>query len=139
MYLRAIFSPENLADPVIHLDKTSEFHVRKGTDIPQDGKPMENGGVLRGYQLTDHLFVGSIKKAQAAADEARAKSAALRNPPPDFSASIFQTGQFRFKVEYKTSDNIPHAVECRADSRDEMYQKAKFVRVRPSRVTQLDA
>ena len=267
MYLRALFSPENLADPVIHLDKTAEFHVRKGTDIPQDGKPegfrqrftedqmivtfhltlnapmavigkppqpygdlarylaanpeaklitipsspiphpssligdlarrsvsddaciifpprtpkrvldaaarkfayivlkdrkpMEDGGVLRGYQLTDRLFVGSIKKAQAVADEARAKAvalerarqekaerrakveegqrlAALRNPPPDFSAPIFQTGQFRFKVEYKTSDNVPHAVECRADSRDEMYQKAKSVRVRPSRVTQLD-
>ena len=61
-----------------------------------------------------------------------------RNPPPDFSAPIFQTGQFRFKVEYKTSDNVPHAVECRADSRGEMYQKAKSVRVRPSRVTQLD-
>ena len=39
MYLRAIFSPENMSDPVIHLDKTAEFHVRKGTDIPQDGKP----------------------------------------------------------------------------------------------------
>ena len=64
--------------------------------------------------------------------------AALRNPPPDFSAPIFQTGQFRFKVEYKTSDNVPHAVECRADSRDEMYQKAKPFRVRPSRVTQLE-
>lgn len=38
MYLRAIFSPENMSDPVIHLDKTAEFHVRKGTDIPRDGK-----------------------------------------------------------------------------------------------------
>ena len=269
MYLRALFSPENMSDPVFHLDKTAEFHVRKGTDIPRDGKPegfrqrftedqmfvtfhltlnapmavigkapqpygdlaryltenpaaklipvpalgtqhsalgtfigdlarrsvsedacvifpprtpkrvldaaarkfayivlkdrkpTEDGGVLRGYQLTDRLFVGNIKKAQAAADEARAKAAALerarqekaerrakveegqrlaalRNPPPDFSAPIFQTGQFRFKVEYKTSDNVPHAVECRADSRDEMYQKAKSVRVRPSRVTQLE-
>ena len=122
---------------------------------------MEDGGVLRGYQLTDRLFVGNIKKAQTVADEVRAKAAALerarqekaerrakveegqrlaalRNPPPDFSAPIFQTGQFRFKVEYKTSDNVPHAVECRADSRDEMYQKAKSVRVRPSRVTQLE-
>lgn len=117
--------------------------------------------MLRGYQLTDRLFIGSIKKAQTAADEARAKAAALerarqekaerrakaeegrriaalRNVPPDFSAPIFQSGQFRFKVEYKTSDNVTHAVECRADSRDEMFQKAKSVRVRPSRVTQID-
>ena len=45
--------------------------------VLKDRKPMEDGGVLRGYQLTDRLFVGSIKKAQAAADEARAKAATL--------------------------------------------------------------
>ena len=33
--------------------------------------------------------------------------------------------------------NAHHAVECRADSRDEMFQKARAVGVRPSRVTAL--
>ena len=279
-YLRALFSPENIRNPVIHLDRVSEFHVRKGTELPRDGKsdrfrqrftedkffvtlhltinaplvaigsrprpygnlakflvanptaklitvpaasrcagvgrdkdvsvfvgdlarrviaedayvafapnvpkkllsaaankfayivlkdrdPLADGGVLRGYQLLDRLFVGSLKKARAAADKTRAaaetaererqekaarkaearartelgrKQAVLRQNglPPDFSAPLFKTGKFLFKVEYKTCDNVSHAVECRADSRDEMYQKAKSVRVRPSRVTCLD-
>ena len=33
--------------------------------------------------------------------------------------------------------NAHHEVECRADSRDEMFQKARAVGVRPSRVTTL--
>ena len=57
---------------------------------------------------------------------------------PDFSVEPFQTGAFRFKVEFKTSDNQRHETECRADARDEMFAKMRTVGIRPSRVTQLD-
>ena len=281
LYLRALFSPENLASRDIHLDGNAEFHVRKGTDIPRDDKPEHfrqrftedrffvtlrltfnaqmastgakatsfgnlanyiaanpearfinvsgeaesfplqgslgtfvgalarrviaedacvlfapdtpkrvlkavrekfeyialkdraptaDGGALRGYQLADRLFVGDLEKAnaelrmkneelkrreaEAAASAAkavrkaenRAKAEAQRQLAtqrrcaivPDFSVAPFQTGAFRFKVEFKTSDNVRHEAECRADSRDEMFAKARTVGVRPSRVTQLD-
>ena len=51
---------------------------------------------------------------------------------------LFQTGALRFKVDFKTSDNVCHSAECRADTRDEMFAKARTVGVRPSRVTCLD-
>ena len=297
MYLRALFTPENLADPVYHLDRTAEFHVRKGTDIPRRGHPdhfrqrftedklfltihltinpqlaaigqrpqpygdlsrflaanpeakfidaskngeavsrplheadrsplphssvgtligslarraiaedacvifdpatpkrildaaadkfeyivlkdrdpFADGGVMRGYQISDRLFTGSLATAQILADRVRAEHCAAESAriaaedarrakaerkaanrakaeedrriamrrrsavPPDFSAPPFQTGALRFKVEFKTSDNACHSAECRADTRDEMFQKARAVGVRPSRVTCLDA
>jgi len=40
LYLRALFSPDNLAVPAFHLDKVCEFYVRKGTEIPHDGKEL---------------------------------------------------------------------------------------------------
>ena len=288
LYLRALFSPENLRDRDIHLDGNAEFHVRKGTDIPRDGRPAhfrqrftedrffvtlrltfnaqmvstgdspsafgnladyiaanpdskfiavpsaparadagnpacastggtgqfvgslvrrviaedacvlfapgtpkrilkavrekfeyvvlkdraleDDGGALRGYQLADRLFVGDLKKAdealrarneelrkkeaEAAACAARAAQRAANRAKaerqrqiaaqrrcavmPDFGAAPFQTGAFRFKVEFRTSDNVRHEVECRADSRDEMFAKARAVGIRPGTVTQLD-
>ena len=281
LYLRALFSSENLASRDIHLDGNAEFHVRKGTDIPRDDKPEHfrqrftedrffvtlrltfnaqmastgakatsfgnlanyiaanpearfinvsgeaesfplrgslgtfvgalarrviaedacvlfapgtpkhvlkavrekfeyivlkdraltaDGGALRGYQFADRLFVGDLtvaneelrmrneelkrREAEAAASAAkavrkaenRAKAEAQRQLAaqrrraivPDFSVAPFQTGAFRFKVEFKTSDNVRHEAECRADSRDEMFAKARTVGIRPSRVTQLD-
>ena len=39
LYLRALLSPANLDDPVFRLRRGCEFFVRKGTDIPADGKP----------------------------------------------------------------------------------------------------
>ena len=39
MYLRALLSDGNIADRVFHLDRVCEFYVRKGSDIPRDGKP----------------------------------------------------------------------------------------------------
>lgn len=39
MYLRALLSDGNVADRVFHLDRVCEFYVRKGSDIPKDGKP----------------------------------------------------------------------------------------------------
>ena len=289
IYLRALFSPENLQSRDLHLDGNAEFHVRKGADIPRDGKPAhfrqrftedrlfvtlrltfnaqmvatgappqafgslanyiaanptakfiavpdasrvagadksarmdasstgqfvgalarrviaedacvlfapdtpqrllkavrekfeyivlkdralaEDGGALRGYQLADRLFVGDMKhaneelrirkeelqkrEAEAAAcaeraarrAENRAKAEAQRQIAaqrragvvPDFSVAPFQTGAHRYKVEFKTSDNQRHEAECRADSRDEMFAKARTVGIRPSRVTQLDS
>ena len=53
IYLRALFSPENLAERIIHLDGNDEFHVRKGTDIPRDGKPAH----FRQRFTEDTLFV----------------------------------------------------------------------------------
>ena len=281
MYLRALFTPENLADPVYHLDRTAEFHVRKGTDIPRRGHPdhfrqrftedkffltihltinpqlaaigqrpqpygdlsrflaanpeakfipapapstqhsalgtlignlvrraiaedacvlfdpatpkrildaaadkfeyivlkdrdpFADGGVMRGYQISDRLFTGILATVQILADRVRAEHCAAESAriaaedarrakaerkaanrakaeedrriamqrrsavPPDFSAPPFQTGALRFKVEFKTSDNACHSAECRADTRDEMFQKARAVGVRPSRVTLL--
>ena len=278
LYLRALFSDENLRDPVLRLGRSVEFHVRKGTDIPRDGKPEQfrqrftedrlfatfrltinahlvaigakpqafgsfakyvaanptskvidvpsappqtdtgrfvgalarrviaedacvlfapgapkrllaavrdkfeyvvlkdraptaDGGVLRGYQLADRLFVGDREKADGelrardealrqreAEDAARREKAARKAAnrahaeelrriaaqrrsavPPDFSAPPFQVGKSLFNVEFKTSDNVRHSVKCRADSRDEMFAKARSVGVRPSRVTCLDS
>lgn len=39
MYLRALLSDNNVKDRVFHLDRVCEFYVRKGADIPKDGKP----------------------------------------------------------------------------------------------------
>ena len=39
LYLRALLSSANLSDPVFHLRRGCEFFVRKGTEIPRDGKP----------------------------------------------------------------------------------------------------
>jgi len=300
LYLRALFSAENLAEPVFHLERDTSFQVRKGTEIPREGKgdhfrqrftedrlfatlsltinahlvatgakpqPFGNlssyiennptakfihvaesprggfvitlpqtvgrpstqtfsasqtsllvgtlarlavtedaavlfarrfpkrirlavadkfayivlkdrpagepGGVRCGYQLTDRLFVGDLadtnSELQAKAEELRRKQAmqeeherarrekavrkavnkaraeeaqrlaALRRPAvlPDFAAPPFETGACRFKVEFRTSDNMPHAAECRADTRDEMFAKMRTVGIRPSRVTPL--
>ena len=279
IYLRALFSQENLRNPVLRLDRAAEFHVRKGVDLPRTDKPghfrqrftedklfvtlrlivnpqmvsvgkrpepfgnlakfidenptvkfikaaapeadvgkfvgalarrviaedacvifdprtpkrvrnavvdkfehivlkdrdpLADGGALRGYQLSDRLFIGDYEQAKAAANaarkgheaaeavhlaaeearrlkaerkaanrakaEAEQRLAAQRRSavPPDFSVPLFQTGALRFKVDFKTSDNACHSVECRADTRDEMFAKARTVGVRPSRVTCLD-
>ena len=39
LYLRALLSPANLSDPTFRLRRGCEFFVRKGADIPADGKP----------------------------------------------------------------------------------------------------
>ena len=287
-YLRALLSDANLRDPVIHLDGDAEFHVRKGTEIPRDGKPAhfrqrfaddrlfvtfrltfnahmtgtgaraqpwgelanfisrhpdvkiipvpsvqhpassvligdlvrrviaedaavlfapgtpkrildavkdkfdyvvlkdrapdEDGGVLRGYQLADRLFVGDMDEAKAKlrtwndelrrrrdeiaaqqaqeaenaaakqrrrahhaelqriAQEKRAAAERLRAQYDGdvFQAPLFKTGRYLFKVIYKTSQNVQMEVDCRADERDEVYQKMRTVGVRPSRVTSDD-
>ena len=47
---------------------------------------------------------------------------------------IFSTGKYEFGFRYKTSDNVTHTDTCRADERDEVYQKLRTVKVRPSKV-----
>ena len=138
--------------------------------VLKDRALTEDGGALRGYQLADRLFVGDMataneelkvkneelkkREAEAAACAARAAQRAENRAKaerqrqialqrrraiiPDFSVEPFQTGAFRFKVEFKTSDNQRHETECRADARDEMFAKMRTVGIRPSRVTQLD-
>ena len=289
MYLRALFSADNFRDAVIHLDGDAEFHVRKGTAFPREGKPdhfrqrfaedklfvtfnltlnahligtgaqaqpwcdlanfisrhpeakfisvadagsrqnvsrlvgdlarrviaedavvlfapsvpesvrravkdkfdyvvlknrapNEDGGVLRGYQLTDRLFVGDLDAAneklrakneelrqrrekiaavqreeaersaekqrrrehhaelQRIAQERRAAAERMRAGYDGdvFQAPLFKTGRYLFKVAYKTSLNVRMETECRADERDEVYQKMRTVGVRPSRVTSDD-
>ena len=39
LYLRALLSPANFSDPTFRLRRGTEFFVRKGADIPADGKP----------------------------------------------------------------------------------------------------
>ena len=288
-YLRALLSEDNFREGAIHLDGDAEFHVRKGTEMPRDGKPdhfrqrfaedrlfvtfrltfnahlagisarvqpwgdlanfiarhpeakfvdvsgvsarqdvpklvgdlarrviaedaavlfapsvpesvrravkdkfdyvvlkgrapNEDGGVLRGYQLSDRLFVGDLDKAneklraqneelrrrrqeigavqreeaanaaakqrrrehhaelQRIAQEKRAAAERMRAAYDGdvFQAPLFQAGRYLFRVTYKTSQNIQMEVDCRADERDEVYQKMRTVGVRPSRVTSDD-
>ena len=283
LYLRALLSPANFADPVLHLNRGCEFFARKGTDIPKDGKPdhtrlrftqdkflvslrivvnsqmiatghrpvaygdlarfindhptakfitvearqddaskiagelakraveedaciifdpktpksvldaverkfnyivvrgrdpLEAGGVLRGYQIPDRLFVGDLKEATETAERNRAlyekkrlekeaeerllaekrerKAAARAQAEADLAAAqerrrkmeelvngskpvaildpIFTQGKYTFGFQYKTSDNVTHRDTCKADERDEVYQKLRTVKVRPSKV-----
>ena len=288
LYLRALLSPANLADPVFHLNRACEFFVRKGTDLKRDGKPehfrqrftedkffvslrivvnsqmvatgqrpvaygdlarfiadhpaakfitvpaapsprgagkpsllagelakrvidedayvifdptvpkstlsaverkfnyivirgrdpLADGGVLRGYQIPDRLFVGDLDEARKlaqtnrdlyekkrlekeaeerllverrarkaanrahAADELRAAQERRRKMEEIVNASkpvalvdpVFTVGKYSFTFKYKTSDNVTHEDTCRADERDEVFQKLRLVRIRPSKV-----
>ena len=286
IYLRALLSPANLNDPVLHLRRGCEFFVRKGTDIARDGKPshfrqrftedkffvslritvnsemvatgprptaygdlshlisdnptakfimvearqnaapspsllagelakrtvdedayvifdprtpkpvldavarkfnyivirgrdpLAAGGVLRGYQIPDRLFVGDLDEARAMAGlnralyekkrqeqeamerlrgERAARKAANRahaaealreaqerrrkmeeivnaSRPIALVDPIFSEGRYAFTFRYKTSDNVTHEDTCRADERDEVFQKLRTLRIRPSRV-----
>ena len=289
LYLRALLSPANLDDPVFSLRRGCEFFVRKGSDIPADGKPehfrqrftedkffvslrltlnshivgvgyrptvfddlsqfiannptakfitvpsapprtgagkspsllagelakraieqdayvifdpktpkatlsaverkfnyivirgrapLEKGGVLRGYQIPNRLFVGDLAAAKKAAEANRAlyeakreekeaeerfrtekaakKAAAREQAEAAFRAAqerrrkmeelvssskpialldpIFTRGRYTFSFVYKTSDNVRHEDTCRADERDEVFQKLRTVKIRPSKV-----
>lgn len=149
-----------------------DYIVVRGRD------PYADGGVMRGYQLVDRLFVGCIEDAQvkvnlrqaeaqrkadeaAALEAARAAKAAekaakqayveeqmrlaqerraLREkvmteaPSEVFNSPLFQTGKYLFKFGYKSSDNVRHEDKCRADDKDDVFQKLRTVGIRPYRV-----
>lgn len=149
-----------------------DYIVVRGRD------PYADGGVMRGYQLVDRLFVGRIEDAQvkvnlrqaeaqrkadeaAALEAARAAKAAekaakqayveeqmrlaqerraLREkvmteaPSEVFNSPLFQTGKYLFKFGYKSSDNVRHEDKCRADDKDDVFQKLRTVGIRPYRV-----
>ena len=290
LYLRALLSSANLSDPVFHLRRGCEFFVRKGADIPADGRPehfrqrfnddkffvslpvvlnsqmvaitphetaygdltkfitenptanfitvpsapsrtgagkyppsllagelakraveedsyvifdaktpkkvleaverkfnyivirgrgpLEAGGVLRGYQLPHRLFVGDLAAAKKTAEANRAlydakerekeaeeklraeksaaKAAAREKAEADLRAArerrrkmeeivsfskpialvdpLFTQGRYTFSFAYKTSDNVRHEDTCRADERDEVFQKLRTVKIRPMKV-----
>ena len=47
---------------------------------------------------------------------------------------IFSQGRYTFTFRYKTSDNVDHTDTCRADEKDEAFQKLRTVRIRPIKV-----
>ena len=105
-------------------DKLS-YVVRKGTD------PFADGGVCRGYQLIDRLYLGDLDEArtQLAAREGRASSRSTSPGPARVGA-----GATVFTYTYMTSDGVRHAGEIRADSKDEAYAKLRSVGIKPIRV-----
>ena len=160
-----------------------DYIVVRGRD------PFADGGVMRGYQLIDRLFVGRLGEAQTKIEERQAKEKrkadaaaaleakrkadaalfeaaraakaaekaakkaraeeefrlaqerrALREKVMTeaandvFNSPLFQTGKFLFKFGYKTSDNVRHEANCRAESKDDVFQKLRTVGVRPFRV-----
>ena len=60
-------------------------------------------------------------------DASGSKPIALLDP-------IFTQGRYTFSFVYKTSDNVRHEDTCRADERDEVFQKLRTVKIRPSKV-----
>ena len=80
-------------------------------------------------------------RAQAEADLAAAQERRRRmeelissSKPIALLDPIFTQGKYAFGFQYKTSDNVRHEDTCRADERDEVYQKLRTVKIRPSRV-----
>ena len=52
---------------------------------------------------------------------------------------IFSQGSCEFKFRYKTSDNVDHVDVCRANNKDEAFQKLRTVRIRPIKLWCEDA
>ena len=55
-------------------------------------------------------------------------------PAEVFNSPMFQSGKYLFKFGYKTSDNVRHEANCRADDKDDVFQKLRTVGIRPYRV-----
>lgn len=109
------------------------YVVRKGTD------PFADGGVCRGYQLIDRLYLGDFDEARA---QLAAREAVLAKPEEvvakkparkaaegaqDFSAGIFAEGRYLFGFRYTLPGNIRREGTMRADSKDEVYRKLRTV------------
>ena len=74
------------------------------------------------------------QERKAAEKRAARKLAMVDGSSEAFSAPLFKEGRFVFKFGYKTSDNIRHVCECRADTKEDVYAKLRTVGVRPYRV-----
>ena len=167
-----IFDPKTPKKVLEAVERKFNYIVIRGRD------PLEVGGVLRGYQIPNRLFVGDLDAARKAAEEHRAlyeakqkekeaeerfrrekaakKAAARAQAEADLAAAqerrrkmeelvssskpialldpIFTKGRYVFGFQYKTSDNVTHRDTCRADERDEVFQKLRTIKVRPSQV-----
>ena len=167
-----IFDPRTPKRVLEAVARKFNYIVIRGRD------PLEVGGVLRGYQIPNRLFVGDLDAAKKAAEANRAlyeakreekeaearfraekaakKAAAREQAEADLRAAqerrrrmeelvssskpislldpIFTRGRYAFSFVYKTSDNVRHEDTCRADERDEVFQKLRTVKIRPSKV-----
>ena len=167
-----IFDPKTPKKVLEAVERKFNYIVIRGRD------PLEAGGVLRGYQIPHRLFVGDLDAAKKTAEanhalydakerekeaEARLraeksarKAAAREKAEADLRAAqerrrkmeeivsssrpialvdpLFAQGKYTFTFKYKTSDNVTHEDTCRADERDEVFQKLRTVRIRPSKV-----
>ena len=167
-----IFDPSTPKRVLEAVERKFNYIVIRGRD------PLEVGGVLRGYQIPNRLFVGDLDAAKKAAEANRAlydakqkekeaeeklraeKSAAkavarekaeanLRaaqerrrrmeelvssSKPIALLDPIFTQGRYTFSFAYKTSDNVRHEDACKADERDEVFQKLRTVKIRPMKV-----
>ena len=47
---------------------------------------------------------------------------------------IFMKGRYTFHFTYKTSDNVRHEDTCMGNEKEDVYQKLRTVKIRPSRV-----
>ena len=167
-----IFDPKTPKSTLSAVERKFNYIVIRGRD------PLEKGGVLRGYQIPNRLFVGDLAAAKKTAEANRAlyeakreekeaeekfraekaakKAAAREQAEADLRAAqerrrkmeelvssskpislldpIFTRGRYAFSFVYKTSDNVRHEDTCRADERDEVFQKLRTVKIRPSKV-----
>ena len=167
-----IFDPKTPKSVLEAVERKFNYIVIRGRD------PLAVGGVLRGYQIPNRLFVGDLDAAKKAAAENRAlfeakqkekeaeerfriekaakKAAAREQAETDLRAAqerrrkmeelvssskpialldpIFAQGRYTFRFTYKTSDNVRHEDTCKADERDEVFQKLRTVKIRPMNV-----
>ena len=121
-----IFDPKTPKRVLDAVERKFNYIVIRGRD------PVEKGGVLRGYQIPNRLFVGDL----AAAREKRRRMDELAGGtrPIALLDPIFTRGRYAFSFAYKTPDNVRHEDTCRADGRDEVFQKLRTVKIRPMKV-----
>ena len=167
-----IFDPSTPKRVLEAVERKFNYIVIRGRD------PLEIGGVLRGYQIPNRLFVGDLdatkKTAEAnralydakqkekeaeeklRAEKSAAKAVAREKAEANLRAAqerrrrmeelvssskpialldpIFTQGHYTFSFAYKTSDNVRHEDTCKADERDEVFQKLRTVKIRPMKV-----
>ena len=121
-----IFDPKTPNSTLSAVERKFNYIVIRGRD------PLAAGGVLRGYQIPDRLFVGDLQEAR----ERRRKMEELAggSRPIALFDPVFSQGRYVFTFIYKTSDNVRHEDTCRADTRDEVFQKLRTVKIRPAKV-----